>query len=402
MKEPRVLHVNDCAFTTTVLLREARRRRLPWTYQPLTTADPTWHGLTGKLRYAARAAPWVVSLGARAARTDLLHIHFATVVQHTGWVPRPYVLHLHGTDIRTYQYDPRYAALVARAVERAAAVLYSTPDLRVHAHRLRPDATHFPVPVNVVALPFWRPPAEPTVFFASRWEPVKGLPVQLAIARELTRRHCDDIRLVGVDWGVGSGAARELGVELRPRASHHEFLEHLAQTHVVVGQPTGMLSASELEAIGIGVPVVAPLRPQWYLAAGEPDDSAELAPSPPVLGGIAIGRAYPLPEQDPRWSTGSGGSLGVATAIDSGPSTEPAAATEPRRSAVSTQAAEWTGAIETDAVADLARALADQVSEALADPGLAARRANGREWMESAHGSGGAVERLRELYRDLT
>jgi len=34
--------VNDSAFTTTVLLAEARRRGLPWTYQPIAVAEPGW------------------------------------------------------------------------------------------------------------------------------------------------------------------------------------------------------------------------------------------------------------------------------------------------------------------------------------------------------------------------
>lgn len=285
----RVLHVNDAAFTTTNLLREAARRGLPWRYLPIAISDPAWSGVSGTVRRAASGLRWEARLARQAASCDLLHVHVASVVRHTGWVPRPYVLHLHGTDIRTHQYLPEYSGLVRRAVERAAAVLYSTPDLAEHV-RWRPDATLMPVPIDTGALPPWRPDPRPTVVFASRWEEVKGLAVQVRVADSLRRRR-PTARLLGVDWGSGADLARKHGVELVPRTSHDGFLELLASAHVVVGQPTGMLAASELEALGIGVPVVAALEPRWYPPA--------LIPTPPVLGGLEIGRRHPLPTQDP-------------------------------------------------------------------------------------------------------
>lgn len=53
-------------------------------------------------------------------------------------------------------------------------------------------------------------------------------------------------------------------MRLVERLSHVGFQRLLATAHVAVGQPTGMLAVSELEALGIGVPVVAPLNPEWY------------------------------------------------------------------------------------------------------------------------------------------
>lgn len=354
--EARVLHVNDSAFTTTVLLREADHRHLPWSYQPLAVVDPSWRGVTGGMRWAVRGTPWALSLAYRASLADVLHVHGATVARHTSWIPRPYVLHLHGTDIRSLQYDPRYAKPIARAIDRAAAVLYSTPDLAAHARLRRPDASLLSVPIDVATLPSWRPGEQPTVFFSSRWEPVKGLDVQLSIVAALRREHGSDVRLVGVDWGIGAAAARELGVELHPRSSHEAFLELLSRSAVVIGQPTGMLAASELEAVGIGVPVVAPLRPDWY-ASGQSS-----VPVPPVIGGLAIGKTFRLPEQDS--------------------SRQPDLPSPDER-------------------LDLAEALAAAASVALRDPHAASRRANGRVWLESTHGSARAVDQLRSLYRAI-
>ncbi len=356
----RVLHVNDSAFTTTVLLTEARRRGLPWTYQPIAVAEPGWRGPVGRARRAVRGGRWAAELGRRALRADLLHVHGGTVVYHTSWVRRPYVLHLHGTDIRTSQYDPRYAGLVARALDGAARVLYSTPDLRDHARRRRDDASLFPVPIDVDLLPAWCPTGAPTVLFTSRWEPVKGLAVQLAIAAELRRRHGADLALTGIDWGTGAPAARELGVTLLPRSTHDEFLRLVAAASVAVGQPTGMVAASELEAIGIGVPVVAPLRSDWYESSAGPDGGRAEGPAlPPVGGGLTIGGQHELPGQDAAWAPGD----------------EPSG--DVRR---------------------LAAALADEVDAVLSEPDAAAARADGRRWLTANHGATAAVDLLQGIY----
>lgn len=259
-----MLHVNDCAFTTTHLLAEAHRRGLPWSYQPLAAAPQDWAGPRQQLRRAALGARWLANLAGRAARVQLMHVHSGTVVRHTRLVPRRFVLHLHGTDIRALQYDPRYRPVLQWGLAHAAAVLYSTPDLAEHTLPHRPDAHYFPVPLPVAALPPWRPAPRPSVLFASRWEPVKGLAAQLQIAAELARRLDDTADLVGLDWGPGAPEAAAAGVRLLPRRSHPEYLALLASAHVVVGQPSGMLAASELEAVGIGVPVVTALNPAWY------------------------------------------------------------------------------------------------------------------------------------------
>ncbi|MEO6881896.1 MAG: hypothetical protein ABI181_13250 [Mycobacteriaceae bacterium] len=269
----RVLHVNDCAFTTTHLLTEADRRGLPWSYQPLAAPPQDWSGVGAQARRAALGARWVTALATRAARVDLLHVHSGTVVAHTRLVPRRFVLHLHGSDVRSMLYRPEHRATLLWGLRHAAAVLYSTPDLAEHALPHRPDARLLPVPLPVASLPTWAPGDRPRVVFASRWEAVKGLDTQLEVAAGLRRALGADVELVGLDWGEGADQARAAGVRLVPRCTHPEFLALLAGAHVVVGQSSGMLAASELEAIGIGVPVVAALNPSWY-----PDRA-------PVLGG---------------------------------------------------------------------------------------------------------------------
>ncbi|MFB9376709.1 hypothetical protein ACFFKU_04150 [Kineococcus gynurae] len=272
--EPRVLHVNDCASTTTHLLAEAHRQGLPWRYLPLADRSRGGTVLAG--------ARWAAELGVGAARSDLLHVHYASVPRHTRWTRRPWVLHAHGTDVRSQQYEPRWTAPIRDALRAADHVYYSTPDLAEHVLPHRPDAGYLPNPLDVDALPVHDPATAAGVFFASRWEPVKGLAAQLDLARALRAALPADVELLGLDWGPAADEARAAGVRLVPRSAREEFLRRLAAARVVVGQRSGMLAASELEAIGTGVPVVAAVNPAWY-----PDDAVDA--HPPVLGGAGAG-----------------------------------------------------------------------------------------------------------------
>ena len=333
----RVLHINDAASTTHQLLAEARGRGLRWAYLPLASHGRAAAMTRNPLGRPVVGAVWLARLAAASMPAALLHVHGATVVRHTGWVPRPYVLHAHGTDVRSHQYDPAQAAVVARALRGAAAVLYSTPDLAEHVLPTRPDALHLPQPLDLAALPPWRPPADrpPLVVFASRWEAVKGVEVQLALAAALRAALPATVRVVGLDWGPGAARAAAAGVELLARRSRAGYLELLASASVVVGQASGMLAASEVEALGVGAPVVAALRSDWY-----PVDP------PPVLGPT----------------------LDAASGPDEG---------------------------------EVVAALLKVVQEALADPAGVAARLDGAGWVARHHDVRDAVDRLSALYATL-
>ncbi|NAZ86046.1 glycosyltransferase family 4 protein [Kineococcus indalonis] len=331
----RVLHVNDCAGTTAQLLAEAHRRGLPWGYQPLAGRGRSWSGPAGDLARAAAGARWAAALGARAARADLLHVHYASVVRHTRWTRRPYVLHAHGTDVRTQQYEPRWTAPLRAALREAVAVRYSTPDLAEHVLPHRPDAAYLPVPLDLTALPAWEPAPRPRVVFASRWEAVKGGDEQLAAAAALRAALPGDVELVGLDWGPRAADAAAAGVRLLPRTARPAFLRLLAGATAVVGQASGMLAASELEAVGTGVPVVAALRPDWY-PPGAPDAA------PAVLAGTTA----------------------------------------------------WSGRAP-----ERVAAVVDGVRSALADPPAVAAALGGPAWLATCHDVAGAVDDLLTTYR---
>jgi hypothetical protein len=295
----RALHVNDCAFTAKHLIAEAHRRDLPWSFLPVAAAGRRWDGPVAQGQRAVLGAAWLSRLAAKAARNDLLHVHSGGVVQHTRLVPRRFVVHLHGTDIRTLQYDPAWQGTIDRALEGALHVFYSTPDLAEHTLPRRPDATYVPVPIDVAALPLPAPaPGLPVVFIASRWEDAKGLDVQLDTARRLVAALGGRAEVVGLDWGAQAGQARAVGVDLVPTRPHGAYLRLLAGATVVLGQAGGILSASELEAIGIGVPVVLPVPLPLYdglrpPVLGDSPESAAQAALAVVDGTLAAGSAGP-------------------------------------------------------------------------------------------------------------
>ena len=271
---PSALHVGDAAFTAARLVAEARRRGLPWDHLPLAGGDQDWSGVAGRARRAVVGARWLTQLAVAARRHDVVHVHSATTLPHVRPVSRRFVLHCHGTDVRTSQYDPARGEGIRAGLRDAEAVFYSTPDLAEHVLPHRPDATLLPVPVDVASIPVWSPaPGLPRVLFASRWEDVKGLDAQLETAELLVRALAGLGEVVGLDWGPAAPSAAALGVRLVPRLDHAAYLDLLAGSAAVVGQSAGILSASELEAMATGGPLAVPSSLALYA------DSA-----PPVLG----------------------------------------------------------------------------------------------------------------------
>lgn len=265
-KDLRVLHVNDCAFYAHRVLEDARKRGLPWGFYPRAVADSSRAGLAGKLDYARQGLAWLAGLASRSLRVDLLHIHSGSMLHHTRFVPKKYVLTLHGTDIRTLQYDPRWQKSIQQGVRGAAAVMYTTPDLREHVVGLRADAIYLPVPITTGSLPARQADAyrSPRIFFVSRWDDSKGAAEQLDTARELVRLSRGRYEVLGLDWGPYAVKAAESGVTLVPKMSHQGFLEFLGGCSLAVGQSSGLLGSSELEALGMGVPLYMPLAPGLY------------------------------------------------------------------------------------------------------------------------------------------
>jgi glycosyltransferase involved in cell wall biosynthesis len=277
----RVIHVNDVAGVASTAVAEARAEGYDWELWPL----PAVRGAAVPVKLVRRARD-LAGFHPAGRGADLLHVHYGLFGYYAWSVRRPYVLHLHGTDVRVNLNHPVQRRLVLRSVRRAAAVIYSTPDLGPAVTALRPDALWVPAPLPSELAALRRTSAEPTmnggvprVVFASRWDPVKGLDELIDLAAQL-RVERPDAELVGIDWGAGAGLASSAGVRLQPVMRATQFRELLAGADVVIGQQlTGVLGISDLEAMALGRPLVARFTaqdaygadaPLWNTASGDP------------------------------------------------------------------------------------------------------------------------------------
>lgn len=251
---PKALHLNDCAFVGQHLVDAAVREGHPWRIlPPALTWPPVRAGHTQPTRFENYRT--LGRIAVNAGWSDVVHVHFATTARRLRprYIPRrPYVLHLHGTDIRTLWTDPVKGPGIQTYIDGAAHVYYSTRDNEENATTARRDAEYLPVFVGRGQLPAWSPQGH--VVFASRWEKVKGLQDMLAVATQLVRAGVD---VRGLDWGPGAADAAAAGVRLVPKMTHEEYLRFLADAAVVIGQATQILSVSELEAMAIGAPLAA-------------------------------------------------------------------------------------------------------------------------------------------------
>ncbi|WP_454295692.1 hypothetical protein [Salana multivorans] len=257
----RVLHLNDCAFVARTITAQARSEGRPWRHltpekvRPATT--PT--GPLAPLVYAPYMARRALAVG----RSDVVHVHYGTsarLVRQRGIPRRPYVLSLHGTDIRTQWLDPRFRPELQRGIEAASIVLYTNLDTAEATLSARPDALHLPQAVDPRIVPAWgrrgASGERARVVFAPRWSPDKGVTQQLELAAALHRAY-PDAELVGLDWGPGAAEAAAAGVRLVPTMPHEEYLDLLATADVVIGQADTILSVSDFEAMLIGAPLAA-------------------------------------------------------------------------------------------------------------------------------------------------
>lgn len=264
-----VLHVNDCASTAARMISEAGRRGMKWDYLPLAvTGAHSWDTPYAKIEKAVRGVTWLGRLRLQMARHEFVHVHSIGTMRHARYAVGRYILHSHGTDVRTLQYDPVWRDTILSALRHAEAVFYPTPELHEHVLQHREDAVYLPIPLDPARLPSWAPRSardgRPTVFFASRWGRDKGCDIEFDVAARLVAALGAKVDVVGLDWGPMADRARATGVRLVPPMNRTGYLATLASADVVVGQAAGILATSELETLGIGAPLVLPVPTPAY------------------------------------------------------------------------------------------------------------------------------------------
>lgn len=247
----KVLHLGNVANTGANLVDHARSRGRMWALRNIPAAP----SLTSPKAWVARGKD-ALNYTFRHARPDLVHVHYGPNGYYGTLKRVPFILHLHGTDLREDLHRPLLGDLERHAMKRAAKVIVATPDLLEAAQAVRSDAIFVPNPTPKAALegPPPPPPVPGRVVFSARWDDTKGGMPIVEAARALTEAGVD---VVGVDWGDYSRKAEEAGVRLFPKMTPEDYRQFLASGQVVVGQDgVGSLGISELEAMAAGRPLV--------------------------------------------------------------------------------------------------------------------------------------------------
>jgi glycosyltransferase involved in cell wall biosynthesis len=253
-----ILHLGDVAGTSRTFVDLARNDGLDWELREV----PAGRGRPAGRVLADRTVDLAAFLRHRSD-IELLHINYG-VSGYYGWGTRiPWVLHLHGTDIRQDLASRWLGPVVRHSIQAADRVLVATRDLLPAVTTLRADAEWFPSPLPIGAfgliepLPERDPSGPVTVFYCSRWDESKGVDELLRSAAELTRTH-PDWDVVGLDWGRHAAQARRVGVRLLSFLSARELRAQLDRSDVVVGQVRlGELGLTDLEAMLRRRPLVA-------------------------------------------------------------------------------------------------------------------------------------------------
>lgn len=258
--EPKVLQFNDCAFVARSMVSAAKRAGITWDYLPPEQVRPMTAAPKNALLAKGRFVPYVLRRMSRLRSAEVVHVHYGTsvrLIRERAMPKRPYILTLHGSDIRRQWKDPRFHDEIQRAIDGAAHVLYANTDNEEDAKLARPDAEFFPSVVDLNRLPLWTPSERPQVMFISRWDDDKGMGRQLGLAEELSKALIGKADLVGLNWGPGALEAHARGVRLLEKMPQPAFHELLGRSAVGIGQASNYFSTSEFEALSMGIPVAA-------------------------------------------------------------------------------------------------------------------------------------------------
>lgn len=245
----RVWHVNEVAGVASALVEHARSTGRSWRLREL---PPFTRPLA---RAAVLRAADLVSWMSERRGADLLDIHYGPNAFYAWGSGRPYVLHLHGSDVRVDLHRRATAALTREGIRRADAVVYATQDLRDAVTGIRPDARWAPNPISPEVIGArWDRPVPGRVVFCSRWDATKGGTSLVDAAAELTR---NGVEVHGLNWGELAANARTAGVFLHPVMPRMEFLRFMSTGALIVGQHSfGVPGMTELQAMTIGRPMV--------------------------------------------------------------------------------------------------------------------------------------------------
>lgn len=264
----KILHVNNVANVPEGLVRGLIKIGIDaHLYQPYTGIDK--QNRLKKLGVIANRMSDIRSLAKQVHKEkyDIVHIHYAYfgVLGILGGYP--YWLHCHGTDIRRNLVHPVYGKPTTMSLAKAKHILYSTPDLKTFADKVRPDAVFLPNPIQTdLFKPKDYSGPRGKILLISRIDKVKGIDTALGALEKLKTQN-PSVKIDAFAWGPDLDRFGDKGfVNFIPRVAHKDFGKLISNYQVIVGQfSLGIMSMSELEAMACARPVVCSFNYQnWY------------------------------------------------------------------------------------------------------------------------------------------
>jgi glycosyltransferase involved in cell wall biosynthesis len=259
----RIVQVNDVAHVASALARGLRSAGQEARFIELAKYGARWPFPWKLAALPPRlAAMTLLALRLRLEAPDVIHIHYASQAILGLLTGLPYVVHCHGTDVRSTVPQSRWGRAIAPGLLHAAGVLYSTPDLAPWVRGFRPDARFLPSPVDTDMFHPGGEGAMAEVLISTRLDPVKGPDVIIETVRQIRAiRPATTFTLVDHGSAIAElraaigGAAR-----IVPPVPHDRMPELLRGHQVFLGQfGLGTVGQAEFEALACGLPVVANL-----------------------------------------------------------------------------------------------------------------------------------------------
>jgi glycosyltransferase involved in cell wall biosynthesis len=259
-------HVNDVAHVGSTLVRALQELG-----EDAVLVDPPkpW----GHLPYPAKAATLPLRAGIELAtgldlrrrRFDIVHVHYATHALLGPLSGAPFVVHCHGSDIRSMLASPLGVQFARTALRRARRVYVATPDLLAPTRRLHPDPSFLPNPIDVDRFaPTDEVAPDRDILIGVRIDAAKGASLIAALAGEVVRLRPGTtvtiVRSGAKVEAVEAMVAHDRVTVIEP-VLHSAMPELISRHRVAIGQlGTGALGQYELEAMACGIPLVADFR----------------------------------------------------------------------------------------------------------------------------------------------
>lgn len=254
----RVFHVNDVAFTSEpiqeILVECGAEVDF---YQPATARFIDNKLLLGLHRLLLPLLLWW-----KARNYDLVYFHYATLAASCRWISCPLVLHCHGSDLRE-NLKNKHRTKTLKALQQAALIFYSTPDLRQYVPQEYFNKSYF-LP-NAVDIDMFTPADKYhqerafTLFFISKLDRTKGLDVLLPLLE-----YVGSIGLVDQVYAFAHGNSSEVPlpssdkIQYFSRVPRAQVQTMMQRSVIAIGQmELGAIGMSELEAMATGLPVIA-------------------------------------------------------------------------------------------------------------------------------------------------